>query len=171
MAIDVDDTYDVACAFLTAAYDALSLTDAGPPGRSYVNAGEAPMDCCGELVVWTQTLADQASQIPEPKQLRNGKQPLLTIIVRATRCAPTMKEENGRIRFPEPDALMKSAKMVEQDGWALWNHISAELRHGALAKVCAGAYRDGATKLIPQGGCVGWTFTFRYPIEGGLLGT
>ena len=129
------------------------------------------MDCCGELVVWTQTLADQQSQIPEPKQLRHGKQPLLTIIVRATRCAPTMKEEGGKIRFPDPADLQAAAKMVEQDGWALWNHISWSLRHGELKKICAGAYRDGAVKLTPQGGCVGWTFTFRYPLEGSLLGT
>lgn len=171
MPTSVDETYDIAAAFLAASYDALALTEAGPPGRAYVNPGEAPMDCCGELVVWTQSIADQASQIPEAKQLRHGKQPLLTIIVRATRCAPTMTERDGKIRFPDTADLMAAAKEVEQDGWALWNHLSEELRHGTLGKICAGAYRDGAVKLQPQGGCVGWTFTFRYPLEGGAIGT
>ncbi len=59
----------------------------------------------------------------------------------------------------------------DADGWVLWNELGRSIRKGELAESCKGAYRDQATKLTPQGGCIGWQLTFRMPVEGGPFGT
>ena len=172
----LDDLYTIAAAFLDSATDALALTDEGPPARAFVSPGEPALDCCPQLAVWTQNLIDGA-MLQEPtglgaaRKINRGGLPVVTIFVQAVRCAPMIEDTGGKIKLPDPDELSAAARAIDQDGWALWNHISWDLRHGDLANVCAGAWRDGGTKLQPQGGCAGWTFIFRYPVEGGQFGT
>jgi hypothetical protein len=179
MASDINDLNVVTAAFLTVALEALSLTDAGPPGRAYVSPGEPAMDCCGQCTVWLQDI-DQTNFTTGPgalageKAIKRGNLPQLVIFVQATRCSVNLAAlikalEEGKP--PNTDDLQATAHMVEQDGWALRNHFAYSLRKGELSRVCMGAEMLGGVKLTPQGGCVGWTFSFRYPIEGGILGT
>jgi hypothetical protein len=169
----LDDINDVVAAFLVAANDALALTDAGPPARIYTSASRPALDCCGQLTAWAQALgnAESLSNVGglggSTRPQKGGAQPVLTVFIQATRCAPTPKESGGRVTLPSPEALAAVSRATNQDLWALWNHLTYELRKGTLAKVCSGAWRDGATAIDNQGGCVGWELVYRYPIDGG----
>ena len=173
----LDDVNDIIAAFLVAATDALALTDAGPPGRIYTSAGRPALDCCGQLTAWAQTLADAPSASDpgglassmRPRKL--GAVPVLGIYIQATRCAPTPRNTGGQIALSDPADLAATSRMTSQDIWALWNHLNSELKDGTLAEICKGAWRDGATAIEGQGGCVGWEIVYRYPLEGGLLAT
>jgi hypothetical protein len=172
----LDDLNDVAEAFLMASIAALELTDAGVPGRAFVSSGEPALDCCGQLSVWNQTLEDVAlaggqGALSPAKKINRGTQPSITLRIQATRCQIGLNKL-GEGELPRPADMQATAKMTNQDAWALRCHLMRELRRdGSLAQVCAGAEFLGAQALTPQGGCVGWTFTIRYPIEGGILGT
>jgi hypothetical protein len=157
-------------AFLVAATEALTLTDAGPPSRIYTSAGRPALDCCGQLTCWATNLgnADSIQDIgglASPKRQQSRAQPVLTVVIQATRCAPTVEER----KLPSPQALSEVSRTTGQDLWALWNHLNAQLRNGALATICKGAWRDGAVAVDAQGGCVGWEVTYRIPIDGGSL--
>jgi hypothetical protein len=170
----VDDLNVVAEAFLAAATAALELTPAGAPGRRYVSPGEPALDCCGQLTVWMQQISDAGLQagngaLSRAKAINRGTQPEVTVFIQATRCADLTPV--GTMDLPSPEALGAAATVINRDGWALRCHLMSELRTGELAQVCSGAEFLGANVLIPQGGCVGWTLSFRYPVEGGLLGT
>lgn len=169
----LNDINDVTAAFLVAAHDALELTDAGAPGRAYTNSSRPAMDCCGQVVCWASFLGDAESLTNigglagSTRTKKLGAVPVVTVFIQATRCAPTVTNEGGKPKFPTPEELAACSRQTNQDLWALWNHINYELKHGMLAKVCAGAWRDGATAVDGQGGCVGWELVYRYPIEGG----
>ena len=167
----VDDLNVVAEAFLAAATDALALTPSGAPGRRYVSPGEPALDCCGQLTVWVQVLSDAdlnagAGALARAKAINRGGQPQVTLYVQATRCVDLKEDANG---LPLPANLQAAATAINADAWALRCHLLWELRHGELAELCSGAEFLGGTALVPQGGCVGWTFGFRYPVEGGSI--
>lgn len=169
----VDDLNDVAEAFLSASTDALDLTPAGAPGRRYVSPGEPALDCCGQLTVWVQTVGDAPlnagpGALARSKAINRGTQPQVTLFVQATRCADMELDTN---KLPDPLALQAAAVTINRDVWALRCHLMDELRNGDLAKICSGAEFIGAVALVPQGGCVGWTLSFRYPVDGGIIGT
>jgi hypothetical protein len=166
----LDDVNDLLAAFLVAAADALTLTDEGPPARIYMSSGRPALDCCGQLTCWATNLgnADSIQDIggmASPKRQQSRAQPVLTVVIQATRCTVTTKDG----RAPSPEALAGVSRMTNQDLWALWNHLNRELRDGTLAKICKGVWRDGAVAVDAQGGCVGWEITYRVPIDGGLL--
>jgi hypothetical protein len=170
----VDDLNTVAQAFLVAATTALDLTPAGAPGRRYVSPGEPALDCCGQLTVWVQSLSDAdmnagPGALAPAKRINRGGQPQVVIFVQATRCVDTTP--NSSTELPDPTKLEEAATAINRDGWALRSQLMWELRHGELAQICAGAEFLGGDVLVPQGACAGWTFQFRYPIEGGVLGT
>lgn len=169
----VDDINDVVAAFLVAAADALAFTDGGTPPRVYTSASRPALDCCNQLTAWASFLGDADTLLP-PGGLGGagraktiGAQPVLTVTIQVTRCAPVPSNDGGKLRLPSPESLAAVSRLTNQDAWVLWNHLNYELKHGELAKVCSGAWRDGITAVDNQGGCVGWEITFRYPIEGG----
>lgn len=169
----INDIFDVEQAFLAAAVAALELTDAGAPPRQIISPGQPALDCCGQVAVWAQTLGETDFQhgqgaLAAASRIRSGGLPQLLISIQATRCHLGLKAiEKGDL--PSPADITATARIVDQDGWALRNHIAWELRHGALADLCNGVEMLGGEKMIPQGGCVGWGFAYRYPIEGGIL--
>ncbi len=77
----------------------------------------------------------------------------------------------GKLTPPAPAVQQADAQVIDEDGWALWLGMADALKHGELHEVCSGAERLSAQKMIPQGECAGWVFVYRYPIEGGVLGT
>jgi hypothetical protein len=169
----VDQLNDVAEAFLAAAVAALAMTDAGAPGRAFVSPGEPALDCCGQCSVWNQTLSDVAlaggsGALSPAKKINRGTQPTILLLIQTTRCQIGLGKL-GEGELPKPEDLSATAQMTNQDVWALRCHLMSELRHGVLAQICSGAEYLGSQALVPQGGCVGWTTTFRYPIEGGII--
>lgn len=170
----VDDLNEVAAAFLSAATDALDLTPAGAPGRRYVSPGEPALDCCGQLTVWIQQLGDAdlnagPGALARSKAINRGGKPQVSIYIQATRCVDLNPEKAGGL--PQPVLLEEAATTINRDGWALRCHLLWEIRHGDLAELCSGVEFLGGNVITPQGGCVGWTFLFRYPVEGGVLTT
>lgn len=174
----IDDLYELAAAFLQAAETALEQTPSGPPARAFVSPGEPALDCCDQLTVHT-TLINEADlntrstsgALGAAKSINRGGVIRVTLEIMVTRCVPTPEEKNGRIRLPDPAELDAAARTIDEDGWALWVGMSQALKHGSLHELCSGAERLGAVKLAQQGGCGGWVFTYRYPIEGGMIGT
>ena len=173
----IDDVNDVVAAFLVAATDALELTDAGPPGRIYTSPSRPALDCCGQLTCWASLLAEAptasgAGGLADLKRARIGAVPEITIIIQATRCAPTQENDGGRIKLPAAADLAAASRMTGQDVWAIYTHLKQQLRpDGTLSQVCKGAAFDGAVAIAEQGGCVGWEFTYRYPTDAGVIGT
>lgn len=127
---------------------------------------------CGQLTVWVQSLADAdmnggSGALASAKRINRGTQPEVTIFVQATRCVDLTTSKPTDL--PDPVKLQEAAEAINRDGWALRGQLMWELRHGDLAKLCSGAEFLGGEVLVPQGGCVGWTFQFRYPVEGGVF--
>ncbi len=173
----VNDTYDIAVLFLAAALEGLAFTDEGPPERAFVADGEPSLDCCGQLTVYTQSILEvdlrtrtQFGALGAAKQINRGGAIVVTLIVQITRCVTEPKMVGGKITYPPPAVQQAEARLGEQDGWAVWLGITNSLKHGALHQRCSGAERLGEIRMQPSGGCAGWISTWRYPIEGGILG-
>lgn len=172
----VSDVFDIAKAFLDASIEALEQTDSGPPDRAFVAPGDPALDCCDQLVTWTQAinevpLTGGTGAMGPARRIARGNAIVVTIAVQITRCIAVSKEVGGKIVPPDALEQQASAQTIDEDGWALWLGLTYALKHGSLANICSGAERLGGQKLMPQGGCGGWLFTYRYPIEGGILGT
>jgi hypothetical protein len=174
----VDDVYNIAAAFLAASIEALNKTPMGAPERAFVSPGEPAMDCCdpGQLSVYTQTLAEAnlaggSGALSAASKINRGGLARAVLSIMIIRCVPSPTTKSNTITYPPPAALSAAAKVIDEDGWALWLGINYALKHGTLHKLCSGAERLGGTKLAQQGGCGGWVFTYRYPIAGGILGT
>ena len=171
----VDDLYDVAVLFLAAAEDALALTDAGTPSRSFVGDGQPALDCCGQLVVWNQSLEDfdtiagQGGLGAQRRVGNIGTIPRTNVFLLATRCVLYEPIDPETSELPAPAGIQATAHMIDQDGWAIYLGISHALRSGPLADHCKGFEFVGAQKITPQGLCVGWQFQWRYQIDPGLL--
>ncbi len=172
----ISDVYDIAVAFLDASIAALQLTAEGPPARAFVSPGDPALDCCPQLTVHTQAIGDIGlfagnGALAPADRIRRGGAVFVTLVIQITRCVAVSTENGGKLTPPSPSAQQASAQVIDEDGWALWLGISDALKHGDLHEICSGAERLGGVKLQPQGGCGGWVFTYRYPIEGGILAT
>lgn len=170
----VSDLFDIAAAFLAASITALEKTTAGPPDRAYVAPGDPALDCCDQLTVHNQFLGEVAFEagsgaMARAKAINRGGLATATVVIEITRCVAVGTVSAGKISPPKAVELQQSARTIDEDGWALWLGLNYSLKHGDLAQFCSGAERLGGTKLIPQGGCGGWVFSYRYPIEGGIL--
>ena len=170
----VADLYNIASAFLAASITALQETAAGPPERAFVAPGDPALDCCDQLTVHTASLGEYdlltgPGALAKPHAINRGGKPGSTLQIQITRCVPVPREASGTIILPDPVDQQTAARIIDEDGWALWLGLSAALKHGDLAQICEGAERLGAVKMTPQGGCGGWVFTYRYPIQGGIL--
>lgn len=173
----IDDLYDIAVAFLDASIAALELTPAGAPDRAFVSHGQPALDCCDQLTVHNQILGEEplfsgAGALAPAKRIHRGGVPQVRIAVQIARCVPLPRTNGTEIVPPSPADQQAAARMIDQDGWALWLGLSAALKEGgSLHEACGGAERLGGEKMIPQGGCGGWVFGYRYLLEGGRLGT
>lgn len=172
----LDDLYDIAVAFLAASVAALDKTDEGSPDRAFVSHGQPALDCCPQLTVHTQVLGEVAlnggvGALGPAKRINRGGLAQVTLAIQITRCVPEPTVSASKITPPTPALQQAAAKVIDEDGWALWLGLNDALKHGDLHEICGGAIRLGGEKMIPQGGCGGWIFGYQYPIEGGLLGT
>ncbi len=178
MSANVSAVYEIAEGFLAAALEGLEHTQAGPPERAFVSYGEPALDCCNQLTVYTQRIGEvdvrtrtQFGALSAQDQINRGGALTVTLIVQITRCITSPDMKGGLITYPPPSIQQAEAQIIDEDGWAVWLGISNSLKHGDLKNLCSGAIRLGGDKMVPQGGCAGWIFSYRYPIEGGVLGT
>lgn len=161
---------------LDAATDALNtipLADPlllGAPDRRFVNPGLPAFDCCDQLTVHTDRVADAATLAPAlspGKRHTLGKKNVVSLIITSTRCIPTgVDGPAGTFQLPEPAELSASAEQINADGWALWNHIYNLLAAGDLLSRCSNVVFDGLVSVPPQGGCGGWTLTISAQYDG-----
>ncbi len=173
----VSDVYDIAVLFLAAAVEGLEHTAEGPPERSFVSYAEPALDCCPQLTVYTSEIREvdvrtrtQFGALSSQDQINRGGAITVSQIVQITRCVTMPRLSGGKITYPPPDVQQAEAKIIDEDGWAVWLGVTNSLKHGDLKNLCSGAIRLGGTKMPAQGGCAGWIFVYRYPIEGGILG-
>jgi hypothetical protein len=148
--------------------DALATTDAGAPSNVYMDASIPALDCCPELCVVALPLGEDTTSplAPTPETaLRTtfGNVILATYAIFATRCA-AVPQKNGQP--PTPAEKSAVARMVQQDGWALWNGVRHAVANGEIFDTCTGVYFDGVRILNAQGGCVGVIMTVRAMIPG-----
>jgi hypothetical protein len=172
---DVTDLYEKAAAFLAASQEALALTPSGPPDRAYVSPGQPPIDC-EQLVVWNESIGESqflagSGAESRAKAINRGGLAKATVRIQIVRCVPLPSTNGGRVTWPAPTDLALSALQIDEDGWALWLGLNDALKHGDLHEACSGAERLGAEKILLQGGFGGWNFSYRVPLNGGLLGT
>lgn len=166
----VTDLHDLALEYLDACATALALTPQGVPPRQLVSSGLAAWDCCPQLAVWVAS-PDQAQTIPTSPALapaqrvtKTGSVNLITLLAVVTRCVPVIDDDG---RLPDPAAMTAAAAQTDADIWALWNYIPAAVRAGVLfSPRCSGVIIDGTVAQNAQGGCAGWAYQVRVPLDG-----
>lgn len=172
---NLDDLQVVCEDFLAAAVVALDATPAGSPERAFVSYEEPTHDCCPQLVVWGTTLGDAETfagdgalaRAQRPRKI--GVVPVFSIAVEIVRCVPGLRWSLGRFVLPTPAEIAAAALVLNEDVWALRNHLTRELKSGSLSSVCSGAFREGAVPVPELGGCAGWRLNYGLPVEGGVL--
>lgn len=152
---------------LTVAEQALALTDAGVPDRSYISASAPAFDCCPFVAVTVAGLAEASTSPLSPVEASARRHAFGNIILAsytlvAVRCSPSMDGNN----FPAVADLEASAVEVQQDGWMLWNHLRSAVKNGDIFTDCEGVHFDGGQPIRDEGMCVGWIFRIRAMIPG-----
>jgi hypothetical protein len=97
---------------------------------------------------------------------------LVQFTVTTLRCVPVVGGQG--VKLPTPAAMSAAAKTVDDDVWAIWNHLAYLKRNGLLfppAKTRA-MFFDPAISVLTQGGIGGFQLQFRveipaYPETGG----
>jgi hypothetical protein len=165
----VDSLNDLCVQMLAAIEAALATTDAGVPGRQFVSAGTPAFDCCPFFCVHSLTLglADTQPLFPplEPAQrAHRASVNLAALHAYVIRCVPVSNDAGVP---PAAADLTASGKAINQDGWAVWNHLKQAVRDKTLFPgTKTDVFFDGAVALDPAGGCGGWLFTVRVELGG-----
>jgi hypothetical protein len=166
------DLHDLADEFLQACIDALDTIPLfepdllGAPDRTFIAPGLPVWDCCEQMAVYVTTVSDAATAptgLATGRRASFGKVNHVRLNCTITRCIPTI-DEQGRI--PSSDQLTETARQVDADGWALWNHVFNEWRAGNIFTLCTEVFFDGLIAANPLGGCGGWNFQLRVALDG-----
>jgi hypothetical protein len=166
---DVSSLDGLCSALLAACVAALATTDAGVPERQFVSAGQPAFDCGDFVAVQSLTLGLADTQPLQPmlqpaQRVHSVSLNLTTLIAYAIRCVPTL---DTRGNPPTAAALTAAARVTNQDGFAIWNHLKRTVRDGSLFPGCrTPVFFDGGLSLVPSGARAGWQFTLRVEIEG-----
>ncbi len=164
---DIDSLTDLAEQLLATAANALLATDAGPPVDQYMSPAAPAFDCCPALIVHVASLQEEITSPTGPPPVtgmrnRYGSIILAQMIVNVLRCAVSPLP-NGSVPLA---AVTADARMVQQDGWALWNGINCAIKNGIFEDLCSIVHIDRAGVVPEQGGCVGWQMWIRAEIGG-----
>lgn len=165
--------YQIAEDFLNAIVDAMATTDAGTPDRSFVAPSQPVFETnCAQAAVQVLSLTEEGTRDTSPAMqpgLRHarGRVNLVGMVGYAIRCAD-ISEGNQNVYQPLFDATLSGqAKAVYQDGWAIWNYVTAAIRANILFQgPCGDVHFDGGVPMTAQGGLVGWQFTVRAELAG-----
>jgi hypothetical protein len=162
------DLHTLAEDFLQAcaeALDTIPVYDAtlgGAPDRMFVAPGPVALDCCDQLAVYVGTIAEGDSA-PTPPKASIARINHVTLLATASRCVP-VPDTNGN---PPPTTEQEaSARQINADKWALWNHIYGLITEGLLFDRCCDVIWFGLTALAPNGGCGGSLLTIMVCFDG-----
>lgn len=165
--IGPEDVHLLAVAFLAACVESLDTIPTlvsgygGAPARAFVSPGQPSLDCCDQLAVHIGPISDGRTTGPTPSAPK-FKINHVTLVATITRCIPGMEGTT----FPTPSALTESAKQIDLDKWALWNHLFFMLDQGELFDRCGDVQFVSLNSLQPQGNCGGSTLTVRVSLDG-----
>jgi hypothetical protein len=158
---------DLALALLEVAEDALADTEGGTPDVIFNSVGPPPFDCCPMLAVHVPSLGVEPMNPSGPpmatgRQASYGRLNLASLIITATRCAPTIK--GGET--PSVSEMNAAANLVRQDMWVLWNAIYHAIKNGDFKDTCSDVHIDRAQAIPEQGGCAGVQVIVRAELHG-----
>ena len=165
--IGPNDAHLLAAQFLAACQESLNTIPAlvtgygGAPSRAFISPGQPALDCCDQLAVHIGPITDgrTSGQAPSaPKAKINH----VTLFATITRCIEGMEGTT----FPPAESLTESAKQIDLDKWALWNHLFFMLEQGELFDKCGDVQFVSLTPLLPQGNCGGSLLTVRVSLDG-----
>lgn len=170
------DAFDLAAAYLDVCAEALdTIPDfepdlLGAPDRQFVSPGQPVFDCCDQLAV-EMTIVNDADTTPgglaAGKRALMGRIPHVTLTAWATRCIPSILDNGmGSVVIPTPEELTASARQLDTDAWALYNHVYNAIRAEEFLTLCGEAFFVGVVPVLPSGGCGGWTVTIRASLDG-----
>ena len=158
--------------YLSACIDALDsipgsgAAPGGSPSRRFITHGRPVLDCCDQLTVDVDAVAESSTGNvfgASSKSFKTGWTNLVTLVATDSRCIP-VPDAHGN---PPPVAEMEaSANQLNADNWALWNHVHHLVAAGELFEQCGEVYFDGIRALQPQGGCAGWVMQVRVSLDG-----
>lgn len=163
---DRNTPFEYAERLLAVCLEALLTTEGGEPERHFVSPTTPVLDCCNQLTVHIPLLSNEQTS---PGGLAAGKSQmpkvnLVTLVVQATRCVPTVSKAGAA---PPMDKQQEAARLISQDGWAIWNHLQRSKRDGSLFDgKCPAVFLDQPLPIAAGGGCAGWQFTVRPQIDG-----
>lgn len=164
------DLFDQAHELLLAAAEALdTIPDQlgtgylGAPERQLISPGQPVLDCCEQLAVWVNPLAEGTRSPGLKAADMRINRPTLRVL--ATRCVPTGKIVSKRYVPPPADELTTAGMQHLADGWALWNHLFNLINAELLFEKCIELVGWGGTPLA-SGGCAGWELFFSVGIDG-----
>lgn len=151
---------------LDACVAALDTTAAGVPDYTCLSPGLPAFDCPEGLWVWVGGIGEENTQPGSPapitgRRTQFGQIILATLLVSVTRCMP------GEQPIPTADEISAVYRKVNQDVWAIWNHIFHLISTGGIFDgKCSINHFDVGAPLAISGGSAGWTFQVRPQING-----
>jgi hypothetical protein len=167
------DLYDVAVEYMDACAVALDDTPDRRPDCIYVSPGPPPWDVMPALMVHVggpvigDTLPLQPMLAPLHRVQITGEVNLVALTATVIRCAPVLGE-NGELPIAEMGPV---SRQINADLWAIWNHIRAGKRAGALFGPREREFSfEPAVPLNQQGGACGWQITIRTQLDGYPIG-
>lgn len=167
---DVDSLFQFALEYLNAVLAALATTDAGiPDGPAFVAPSTPALDCPEMVTVHVQTInfASTSPSSPLETDMRARRRGVIqaTLVAQFVRCQPNPSGLNAAL--PDPASMVAAAKKANQDVWAVWNHLSTEIRNGTIfSGSCPPNGIDPPAPISTQGGSAGWAFQVRPQIGG-----
>lgn len=149
---------------------ALATTSGGAPDRTLISPSVPALDCCPMLAVDVRALGLEGTAPTAPGPVLGhrtfqGQLTLATLVATFVRCTP--QPTGGDLSPPTQAALTVVSSQIQEDVWAVWNHLTNLVRAKELfAAGCMAVYLDGATPINEAGACAGWTVTVRAAISG-----
>lgn len=154
---------------LDAGLAALATTGKGVPDIHYVSAGVPPADFgCDQLIAFANLIGEEATQPGSPtpapgRRHGRGRVNLPTMNLMVARCW-SVKPPISEASIP---GLNADGLAHAEDGWALWNGVTAAIRDNTLfGGRCDDIHFDGLRALDPKGGLYGWILTLRPSLDG-----
>lgn len=164
----VASLHETAQDLLDVVEEAVATTAAGFTGKVALVPGTPALDAeCNTIYVWAQGIADEQTApfgIAQAGQRRRLSWiNLVALHAQVIRCLASGRTQN----VPSAAQLSADARMVMEDGWAIWNAVSTAVRAGGLfGGPCSDVHFVGMTPYGPQGGMGGWTFQAQVALDG-----
>lgn len=169
----VSSMYEVAVAYRDLIVAAMTSTEAGAPDRAFVAPDQPVFETqCAQAAVYIPSLTEGGTGPAGPpeqigQRFHRGRVNLVGMIGFAVRCGD-ISEGNSAVYQPPFDATLNAqAKAIYEDGWAIWNYVTALLNENRLfSGQCGITHFDLGKPLTTAGGQIGWQFAIRVELPG-----